>query len=150
MNAVEIASQFVGRPITRIDRVVYEFAGQRQEIGEVQISFGPDVLTLAVADNAETMRAVGGPWHDPFEGAIDENLAYFTKYGRALLVDVSNDPRYRPLIGSSIQRVLPITNKFGRVIGVRLVAAESTMNVWVNADDVAVTWGEDVPLWGEA
>ena len=85
-------------------------------------------------------------WQDPFEGHMtDDNIEFIRTHGRWRLVDMSGRPRYRDFVGTQLASVLPLTNRFGNLIGVQLQANGTVMNAFVHADDVHVSWGhEDV------
>jgi hypothetical protein len=141
----------VGGEISRLERLRYEVGGVRgPDGGDVQLWFGDGVVRLGVASEGETLRIGDTPWRDPFaEPLSSENAEYVASHGKWTLVDVSDEEPFRELIGKCVTAVMPLTNRFGRFIGVQLVAGDSSLNVYVHADELHVSWGADaIPRWG--
>ena len=147
MSFEQIADALRGRTPTRMERVVYAFGDDLEENGDLQLWFGADLIRLHEAADYQSIALASTPWVDPFAGREAENEEYLRTHGQFRLVDVTNAPGYREMIGARIHRVLPLTNKFGNTIGVRLELETCAANVYVGADELLVTWGDDVPLW---
>ena len=150
-SVLELVSSYIGHRISKVERVLYEFEGRLEEDdGEVQIHCNDMVLRLRCSPAGELVEVVQTPWQDPFEGPLTrENIEFIRSHGRWHLVDVSERLNYRNVVGKPLTNVLPLTNRFGRMIGVQLQVNGTVMNVFVHADELHVSWGsESIPRWG--
>jgi hypothetical protein len=144
-------SSHVGHQIVRVERLRYEYLGrQERESGDLQLWLDDGALHISVAADGETVRVEDGPWVDPFLGPLSvDNEAYVATHGKWNLVNVSEEVPFSSLVGKTIEQVVPLTNRFGRTIGAQIVAGDVVLNVYVDADELFVTWGaEGVPRWG--
>jgi hypothetical protein len=150
-DQLAMLSRFVGRHITKLERILYEFERQIEEDdGDVQIWFGEDSVRLGSSPDGASLVVNESPWADPFSGRLsDENEEYVRTHGKWTLVDVSERGPYAQVIDRDLTAVLPLTSRFGSLIGVQLRFDDIAFNVFVHADEVHVSWGRDnIPRWG--
>jgi hypothetical protein len=143
-------SSHVGQPITKIERLRYEFQGQTEvEGGDLQLWFGDAVVLLGVSGDGETIRVTEVSWQDPFEGPLaPENEEYVASHGKWRLVDVSREAMFVELTEKILSEVVPLTNRFDKLIGAQLVAGATIVNAYVSFDEFHVSWGiEAMPRW---
>jgi hypothetical protein len=144
-------SSHVGHEITRVERLRYDFQGQRElEGGDVQLWFDDGVVHLSVASDGETLRLEQAPWQDAFSGPLSsENEEYIASHGKWTLVDVSSELPFAGLVGNRLAKVSPLANRFGKLVGAQMVAGDVLFNVYVRSDEITVSWGaEAAPFWG--
>lgn len=139
---VAVISRRYGQRVSRIERTFYEFDGELEEDdGQVQFLFDSSVLRFGGSGDGELITVSEEAWQDPFEGQMTpENAEFVRSHGRWRLVDVSQRPKYRSVIGKPLLRALPLVNRFGGTTGVQLVAGEVTMTIFVDGDEIHVSW----------
>jgi len=149
MDTLQQLRSYVGRRITKIERLGYEFRGSQDiDNGDLQVWFNGDVLRFGVCSDGESLRVEEQPWKDPFAAPLsEENERYVETHGRSVLVDVSAEPGFDALIGQPLQEVLPLVNEFGKLIGVSLHVGPTVVDVHVEFDDLHLTWGDTGPTW---
>jgi hypothetical protein len=137
------ASSHLGRKILRIERLRYDYKGrQSPEGGGVQIWLDNGMLNISVSADGETVRFEDRTWVDPFSGQLSlENEEYIASHGKWTLVDVSEEAPFSTLIGKTIEQIVPLENRFDRLIGVQIVAGDVLLNAYVYADELRVAWG---------
>jgi hypothetical protein len=141
---LDLIRSFDGLRLTRAERERYVFRGDVGDGGELQLWLGDSVLRFAVGRAAEHLRAETTPWRDLFvEPLTPDTFEFLATHGRWVLFDVSAEAEYRDVVGRTIVRVLPLTNKFETLIGVQLDLSTTKMNVFVEADELIVTFGDD-------
>lgn len=136
--------------VVRVERTFYDFKGVIDETqGDIQIQFSDGCARFRSARGGEVLEVEESPWSDPFaEPLTDENELFVASHGKWRLIDVSGRAHYRDLIGESLSNVRILANRSGRPCGVKLAFGAAVMNVFVDGDEVCVSWGEsELPAW---
>jgi hypothetical protein len=140
-NFASLAERVCGCVVSRIDRAVYRASdGQISQMFELQLWFGEDVERFRGAGNGETLDWDSTP-------LTDAHVTVSDRGDYIALVDVSGRAEYRDVVGATIARIIPLSNRFGRLIGVTFEGHERKLNVYVEGDDLHVTFGDAIPRW---
>jgi hypothetical protein len=153
-DALALADRYSGAVLRKVSRLFYLFEGSLDRSdGELQLEFVDGrVLFLTGDSTGELVQARSDSWRDSFAEPLSlENEDYLESHGRAVMTDVSGDAEFRSIIGRALQSVYPLTNKFGRTIGMQLGFEKCLLNFFVSGDECLVTWGRaGVPKWSDA
>jgi len=141
-----ILDERVGDTLFRIERVLYSADGVvEEEDGEVQLRFRTGgIVRLGRFEDGETLSIATSAWTDPFAGALSpENEEFVRTHGKWGLFDVSSDGAFATVIGKPLRAVKWVRSDRSKIVGVQLDFAATVFNVYVDADEVNVSWGED-------
>jgi len=140
-TVLDVLVRAVGRVITGVRRVYFEFGGELDRSrGALELTFDDgSVVVLDSGADGELMRADEVAWHDPFEGHLDEeNRAFIAECGKWTAVDARDESRFAALIGRRVKAVQAIENEGGRLVGARYRVGPHDIRVEVIADDLFV------------
>jgi hypothetical protein len=128
--------------VSRIDCAVYNSSDRQiSKMFELQIWFGDAVERFRVAGNGENIESSSTPLADTLVTVTDDG-------DYIALVDVSNRAEYRPIVGTTFNRLVPLSNRFGTLSGVTFESDDACkMNVYVEADELCITFGDSIPRW---
>ena len=147
---IDSVNGFLEHTVTRVERLRYMEAYEPNiDDGELTLWFNDSVMRFAVEADGERIRFTQEPWTDPFvEPQSEVNSDYVAKHGQWVQVNVSLEVPYRSIVGARLVGILPISNQFAKLIGFSLTFDSEILNVFVDCDELCVTWGANsVPLW---
>lgn len=138
LNALEAC---IGRMLTGIRRVWYEFRGQvDQTVGALELTFDDGAtVVLDSGANGQSLRVTLGSWRDPFEGELTpENQQFVESSGKWSGFDVRDEAPYVDLVGERLTRITPILLGEDDVIGAIMTIGKHEVRAEVVADDLVV------------
>lgn len=139
----QILARQLGRPLTAVARLVFRQpdGALDESSGDVQLSFGDDVLVLGSAADGEALALSVGPWRDPFAEPLDaDNRAFVARHGRWLMVDQRDREPWSALIGQPLRALQGLEGPRGVRVGVRLGFDSGEVDVLVDGDETAVAF----------
>jgi hypothetical protein len=142
MDNLNEVSSFIGRRLLCIRRVFFTLGDQiERDAGPIELTFAPSgVLLLAVGSDGETLEIREDPWADPFEPPISkENQDWIAEHGKWAAFDVSAEPGYRGLIGTTLNSIKVLRAPGGNPCGLRL-AFDSQVLDFVGSGDEALVF----------
>ena len=137
---------FVGRRVTGVARIFYEYRGSIDEDdGPLELALDGVPIVLDVAGDGESLQVRKQAWADPFEGPLsEENRLYVEEHGRWRRVDCSRAEPYAGLIGQIVTDSCALLNEFKKVAGVRISVSTGSMWFVVLGDESDVYWAQPI------
>jgi hypothetical protein len=133
-HRLSTAPDLVGRQMTRVRRIHYQFQGETNvSDGAIELTFTDETVVLCDAAADWTLEFYGAAWVDPFTEPLSESdRAYLEHYGRWCAYDVTEQAPYSWLAGETIRQAIPQFNELLEQTGlmVRTDNAVLDLQMW--------------------
>ena len=141
-----LPKDLIGRRITGVARVFYEYRGLIEEgDGAVELTLDGEPILFEGDGDGERLRVREQAWIDPFEEPLsEENREFVEEHGRWRRVDCSGTKPYADLCAHKIIDACDLVNRFNRVAGVRISVSTASMWFVVDCDESYVFWAHPI------
>lgn len=150
----QILRNAIGRTVEAIKIILYRGPDGSVEDDDVQVEYhlsGGVMLRLSGASDGESVCVQSDRWVDPFEEPLcATNRAYVATHGKWCSYGLAQSPFESTLPGQNVAEFLGLTNEFGTMAGIMLVAASESAWYYVETDEGKLGFGPEWPTNGIA
>lgn len=98
--------------------------------GPLELVFDEGGALLLVAPDGERLVLTPSEWIDPFAPPLSaDNREYVNQHGRWVAFDVSTEPGFRTIVGTSALRATEVHNRAERLVGTELTYPNAVLRV---------------------